>query len=244
MTQCILKSLRNICGIYKITSPSGKVYIGSSVNMAERVKHYIQLDCKCQLKLFYSFKKYGLERHKLEVIHVCDKEDLFKLERYYGDLYNVLSDKGLNLSLPGYDERKGLISEESRKKRSVRQIGNGNHYFGRKHSAEVRAKISAAAQFKSPESLRRMSDAQKGKKASDATKEKMRLSQTGRTHNAETKERMRLSSHKIKWVLCLQTGIYYLGVREAATAYGFKEKNLRAYLNGKNKNRTSLVYAA
>lgn len=242
LTQCTLKLVRKVTGVYKITSPSGRIYIGSSIDIAERIKHYIQLDCKAQIKLYYSFIKYGVGSHLFEVLEVCSANDLFKLERHYGELYDVLAD-GLNLSLPGYGEIKGLLSQESKEKRSIRQMGVGNHYYGKKHSPEVRAKISAANSYKSPETIIKMREAQIGKTASEKTRAKMAASQKGRTHSAETKEKMRLSPKLIKWVLSLQTGIYYLGVREAATAYGYKEKHLRGMLNGKNRNRTSLVYA-
>jgi len=33
-------------GIYKITSPSNKVYIGQSINIEKRFKSYKRYDCK------------------------------------------------------------------------------------------------------------------------------------------------------------------------------------------------------
>ena len=44
-------------GIYKITSPSNKIYIGKSNNINRRFKEYIKLRCKQQPKLYNSFKK-------------------------------------------------------------------------------------------------------------------------------------------------------------------------------------------
>ena len=42
-------------GIYKITSPSGKVYIGQSLDINERKKHYININAvKKQVKIFNS----------------------------------------------------------------------------------------------------------------------------------------------------------------------------------------------
>ena len=57
-------------GIYKITSPSGKVYVGQSVNIERRLKEYKILKCKKQVKLYNSFIKYGFENHKIEIDHV------------------------------------------------------------------------------------------------------------------------------------------------------------------------------
>ena len=60
---------KTIPGIYTITSPSGKVYVGQSWNMSKRwTKH--KIDCKSvKNKLYSSFKKYGIEAHRIEVIH-------------------------------------------------------------------------------------------------------------------------------------------------------------------------------
>ena len=40
-----------ICGIYKITSPSGKIYIGQSINIKSRWKYYEKLRCNKQFKI-------------------------------------------------------------------------------------------------------------------------------------------------------------------------------------------------
>lgn len=101
-------------GIYKITSPSGKIYIGSSINLRVRFSTYKRLSCKAQSKLYNSFVKHGVDNHILEIIEECSIEQLYKRERYFGLLYGVLSERGLNLKLPGDGEQKVLISEEMR----------------------------------------------------------------------------------------------------------------------------------
>lgn len=84
-------------GIYKITSPSGKVYIGQSVNIEKRFKAYKYLNkVKNQKRLFNSLNKYGYGNHNFEILIECTTDDLNKLERHYQDLYNVLGEKGLN----------------------------------------------------------------------------------------------------------------------------------------------------
>lgn len=40
--------------IYKITSPSGKKYIGQTVKLKERIYYYKTLRCKKQSKIFNS----------------------------------------------------------------------------------------------------------------------------------------------------------------------------------------------
>ena len=44
-------------GIYKITSPSGKIYIGQSNNLIQRQKDYIKtIHCKGQVRLYNSIR--------------------------------------------------------------------------------------------------------------------------------------------------------------------------------------------
>lgn len=47
--------MEKITGIYKITSPSGRIYIGSSKNIRRRFYSYKNLHCKDQPKLYNSF---------------------------------------------------------------------------------------------------------------------------------------------------------------------------------------------
>lgn len=56
-------------GIYKITSPSKKVYIGQSTNIKYRFYRYSILDCKQQKKLYNSIKEYA-EINNLKRINV------------------------------------------------------------------------------------------------------------------------------------------------------------------------------
>ena len=83
-------------GIYKITSPSGKIYIGQSINIEKRFKGYKYSKAKKQPILHRSFVKYGVENHKFEIICECKKSDLYKLEAKYQILYSAKSPKGLN----------------------------------------------------------------------------------------------------------------------------------------------------
>ena len=86
-------------GIYKITSPSGKIYIGQSVNIERRFTRYNSLDCVKQIRLYKSFIKHNVINHKFEIIEECELELLNERERYYQDLYDVISEKGLNCIL-------------------------------------------------------------------------------------------------------------------------------------------------
>lgn len=111
----------NICGIYKITSPSNKVYIGQSIDIIKRWKKYYSLNCKQQPKIYASLKKHGIDKHKFEIICQCNKEDLNKLEVFYIETYQSFNDNnGLNL-LSGGNYNK--FSNETRVKMSQAKIG-------------------------------------------------------------------------------------------------------------------------
>ncbi|WP_428743195.1 hypothetical protein [Tenacibaculum sp.] len=100
--------MERICGIYKITSPSGKIYIGKSKNIKRRWYQYKSLHCKTQPKLYNSFKKYCVENHCFEILKECIEEELSVLELYFIKMYDSINNnKGLNCDMS--DESK-LIS--------------------------------------------------------------------------------------------------------------------------------------
>jgi len=131
-----MKKLNNVTvGIYKITNPKGKIYIGQSVNIEKRFRKYKYLDEKNkQTKLYNSFKKYGMENHTFEIIEVCDISLLDEREIYWGEYYNVLLEEGLNCRL---GDGKGKLSEETKKK--ISKI-----HKGREYSEEWKQKISSS----------------------------------------------------------------------------------------------------
>ena len=77
-------------GIYKITSPSNKVYIGQSIDVENRLKRYKYFVSKKQTRLYYSILKYGYDNHTYEVVEECKVEELN--ERAYERGYNTFSD--------------------------------------------------------------------------------------------------------------------------------------------------------
>lgn len=46
-------------GIYKLTSPSGKSYVGQSINIEKRLNRYRIMQCNGQPGIFRAIKKYG-----------------------------------------------------------------------------------------------------------------------------------------------------------------------------------------
>ncbi len=107
-------------GIYKITSPTNKIYIGQSVDIERRKNDYKKYVCHTG-KLKNSFKKHGFENHTFEVIEECSIELLNERERFWQDFYDVLGPNGLNLKLTNTTDRSGVFSEELKQKLSDSQ---------------------------------------------------------------------------------------------------------------------------
>ena len=104
-------------GIYKITNPKGRVYVGQSINIEKRHKNYQTLvNCESQSKLYNSLVKYGFCEHIFEVVEECSVEDLNTRERHWQDFYNVLIE-GLNCRLTTTKDRSGKCSKESIQRR-------------------------------------------------------------------------------------------------------------------------------
>lgn len=119
-------------GIYKITNPKGKVYIGKSININKRLDYYkYSSHRKNQHKLNNSISKYGFENHILEIIEQCDESKLDEREIHWIDYYNSV-ESGLNLT---YGGEGGRLSQEVKDKKSISMTG-------KKHSLSTRKKMS------------------------------------------------------------------------------------------------------
>jgi len=139
--------------IYKITSPSGKVYIGRTKDFKQRLidhKHNA-LRNKRDNSLYRAINKYGWENMEKEVIlEVKESEshlhERLMIERYdsvrkgYNDTYNTVGSGDV------WEGRRDTDDFETfKKKMSEITSGENNGMFGRTHSEETRAKMKAKA---------------------------------------------------------------------------------------------------
>jgi group I intron endonuclease len=115
-------------GVYKITNPTGKIYIGQAIDIERRFNEYRRMQgCKTQVILYRSLIKYGVDTHTFEVVVECEKEQLNYWERYYQDLFDSTGLMGLNCYLTKTNDKSGKLSEESIKKRQQTKIKNGTN---------------------------------------------------------------------------------------------------------------------
>jgi len=181
-------------GIYKITSPSKKVYIGQSINILKRWKSYNQLNCKSQVKLYNSFLKHGVDKHTFEIICECDISELNENERYYQELFNVVGPAGLNCSLVNTKNKKYVHSEETRLIFSKQRTGRK---LNPERADKVRLNLEKSRGRKStPESIekrRQTIKANGGYKTTEETKEKIRKANTGLKRSDEVKKKISMA---------------------------------------------------
>lgn len=184
-----------LSGIYKITSPSGKIYIGQSIDIRKRLNYYKNLRNKQQPKLYNSFLKYGVDAHKFEIIELCMQKYLNNVERYYQQKYDTVNN-GLNLMYVKNEYFNGKHSEETRKKISDGLKGKPLHKNTRKAII-----LTNKTRVLSPETIEKMRKAQIGKKASEETKAKQLAKRIGLKRTDETKQKLRDSSPNKKAII-------------------------------------------
>lgn len=230
-------------GVYKITNPSGAIYIGSSKHIEKRFSQYKNLRNNEQHKLRNSIIKYGYENHNFEILEECEIDLLLKLEREYCIKYNVLNRKNLNLKIPKTGENQKCFSEDVLIKMSKihkgkeisldtrRKISLSN--TGKKRTIETKQKLSIAftgeknpMYGKIPNSKGKKMSAEFCKKNSEARKGKFLL---GENNNA-------------KKVIDLQTNIIYDSAKEVSLKFNINYSTLKSYLNNRLTNKTNFKY--
>lgn len=207
-----------ICGIYKIESEKGSIYIGQSRNIKKRFNSYFNMSGKNKgmYKLYNSFKKYGIETHKFSIIEECELLMLNERERFWQDHYDVINrHTGLNCVLTDTSEKPKVISEETRKRMSeaskIRMAKRSKEPGYKEKMKEMGLKrVGIKMPPFTDEHRRRMSESQKGKKRpyqkkpsvtgelnpmwgkvqTEKTKELIRAKAIGRLHNQKAKDKM------------------------------------------------------
>jgi len=108
-------------GIYKIASPTGRVYVGQTKSLPKRLNAYKNGYTKKQPRLDRSITKHGWDLHSFEILEECKIENLNDLEIKYGKKFDVLGPKGLNCKIGERSET--IVSPEVGKKISASKKG-------------------------------------------------------------------------------------------------------------------------
>ena len=146
--------------IYKIVNAlNGRMYIGQSVNPVYRAKRHFWKSNGC-VKLRRAIEKYGRDNFNFSVLCWCsDKSDANEAE----ELLIALGDTRSN----GYNITPGGFGTGA---------GADNPFFGKVHTAEFKAKLSASRLGKPTAKVTRekIANANRSRTMSEATKAKLR----------------------------------------------------------------------
>jgi len=156
-----MKNNENIINwvIYKITSPSGRVYIGKTCNFKARMRCYKHIQKKViSTPINKSMRKYGFENHIIDIIDTfsctqinCDGKEMFWIRSYMSNVHKWPNGNGLNVTDGGEGMIGNKMSEETKNKlRQYNTLHPPIGMKGKKMSAESREKMSIAKKGKTP----------------------------------------------------------------------------------------------
>lgn len=223
-----------IAGIYTITSPSGRIYVGQSRHVYRRFAFYRYDKRKgTQPKLDCSFFKYGILAHCFEMAHWLPnnvaQEVLDKYEQIYIDSYRRRGYRLLNCREGGYC---GALHSEQVEKIRAKLLGHSV-------SQETRDKIGRAHLGKKhgPLHAERSGRVWRGRKRgpmSDEHKAKLSKQRIGREpwNKGKTGVYKPEAIEKIKAVRAVQSRIIYTDeirerMRQAAKKRGISDETRR-----------------
>lgn len=216
-------------GIYKIISPSNKIYIGQSLNIEKRFYIYKRMHCKKQIRLYASFLKYGVENHTFEVLQECSIEELNERERHWQDFHNVTGRQGLNCDLVNNENSPKVRSVETRNKIANKLKGH-TYNLGRKFTGEKLINVQKGGK------------ARIGTNLSESTKQLLREANLGKKATIEARKNMSEGSGMKRTVLNLETGIFHNSVKEVSVTYSLNHNILIQKLGIHKKNNTQFTY--
>lgn len=150
-------------GIYKITNPKGKIYIGQSKHIEKRWERYSYCEYMYENnKLYNSLRCYGYSFHLFEIIEECGEDMLNDREVYWIEFYKSCCKKypeykGLNIELGGNkppERKKGYkMSEESKK--IISEKAKLRHAEGRYVESAKKRKRPPVAKIKKEKLLKK-----------------------------------------------------------------------------------------
>jgi len=159
----ILKEEKEKSGVYYlINNTNGHTYVGSSINLASRMRNYLNntfLKSKQNLNMpiVKALLKYDQSNFTLLILEYVETESLTIRETYYITLfipyYNVLKQGYSSLGYKHTEETKKLLSELGKNRThsdltksliSKALIGDNNPFYNQSHSVETKLRMSEA----------------------------------------------------------------------------------------------------
>ena len=191
--------------VYLLTAPNGKQYAGQTSTLKTRFRDYKQGRGSNQ-HLSRALKKYGFDKFEI-VYYTIPTACADIVEKFMILWYKLMNkDKGYNKQSGG--KHGWMTSDETRAKMSAAQLGEKNHFFGKTHNEEARAKMSTSISASMTAEIRAKISASKsgennpnfGKKRSKETCAKIGAANSGEKNHwfgkkfsADHREKMSIS---------------------------------------------------
>lgn len=262
--RCDVLSIPSTSGIYKIVCvPTGKVYIGSAVNILHRCQTHrsaLRSNTHPNQYLQRAWNKYGEQSFDFLVVELILSPFLVEREQYWIDRLRCSDTRrGFNLSPTAGSSLGVKHSAESRQKWSDMRRGKKRRspspesirarsmlLTGRRHSEETRKKMSESHKGlpRSEEHRRNLSISLKGRIVTEETRQRIREANTGRRQSEEEKAKRRQSmanseavraAHMKQWVITDPDGTTYIvtGLSPFCREHGLRREAMRDVANGK-----------
>ena len=143
MATVFSKTLFNFSCIYKITSPSGKIYIGQTQCLYKRFQNYRKR--KANKYLMKAILKYGLENMMVDILEKDVELGLLdEREQFYLDMLQPFGDNGYNICKKAGTTRGRKRPQEEMKGSSEfnkTKVGELNHFYGKRFTEETKQKL-------------------------------------------------------------------------------------------------------
>lgn len=190
--------------IYRYKSPSGKYYIGQTIDEKDRRRAFLTYNAQYGgIKIDNARRKYGPDNFEYTVLIKITGDNSEEVKNYL----NILEEGFIKMydsfkngynSTTGGDSR--ILSEESRKILSEAHKGQITWMKGKKHTEESKRKMS--------ESLKGMKAWNKGIPMSEEQKKKLSDAHKGKTtwmkgkkHSEETRRKISESNKGKHWIV-------------------------------------------
>jgi group I intron endonuclease len=229
-----MSTLPRSSGVYKILCvPTGKVYVGSSINVAYRWQvHRAALRHNRHFNpyLQHAWNKYGEAAFTIEVVEIVPVEKLREREQFW--LMSLKAHHKQHGFNDQYTAQGQQHSDETKARIALAKRG-------RKASPETRAKMSASrtGHIVSPETREKIAAAQRGRKLSAEQVAGMSARARGKSPSIETRAKLGLACAKT-YVVTAPDGISAVvsNLTAFCKAHGMDPRRMHEVAAGRNKS--------
>ena len=177
--------------IYKLTSPSGRSYVGLTKQSLEQRLHRHKSEVRAR-PISNAIKKYGLDSFVVEILHECHHACLGALEQLEIARHNTIVPNGYNQTIGGERSMLGYRhTDEARSKMSA-------SHKGKKLSDAHKQSISdwSTNYWSNPDNRERVSKTLRGREFSDEHKSKISKSMKGHSVSQKTRDAVAESNRR------------------------------------------------